>query len=85
MVTVCGDPLALSTIEMFADLAPEAVGVNVAVIVHVADTAKVEVQVVLRAKSPELVPVTVILVILRVAVPVFCSVTSWPAEVVPRI
>jgi hypothetical protein len=59
----------LSAIETEAVRVPAAVGRNVTLIVQVTLTASVEPQVVVRAKSPEFVPVIVMPVIDIVALP----------------
>lgn len=81
-LTACGLPAALSVTVMAADRAPAAVGVKVTLIVHDAFTARLLPHVVVRAKSPALVPVTVMLVIVSEPVPVLVSVTVDAALVV---
>lgn len=78
-LTVCGDPLASSEIERVPVLAPVVDGLNVTLNVQLADGAKVVPHVVVLAKSPE----TEVDAIFNVAVPLFVSVTTWPALVVP--
>lgn len=74
--TVCGEPLALSTIETEPDLAPVASGVNVTPNVHEFPAVSVAPQVEFTmAKSVEFVPVREMLLIDSVAAPEFCSVT----------
>ena len=73
--TVCGLPRALSAMETDAVRVPVAVGLNVTLIVQLALMLRDDPQVVLREKSPGLVPVIVMPEIVIVAVPVFRSVT----------
>ena len=82
-LTVCGLPVALSVMLMDADRAPATVGVNVTLIVHDALAARLLPHVVVRAKSPLLVPVTAMLLIVSDAPPVLLSVTVDAALVVP--
>jgi hypothetical protein len=72
----------LSAIETVALRAPEAVGVKVIVKVQLAEGATLDPHVFVWEKSPGLVPVNAILVILSVAVPTLLSVTVWAALVV---
>jgi hypothetical protein len=72
--TVCGLPVASSVIEIEAERAPLAVGLKVTLIVQFEPPASVAPQVVVRAKSPALVPVIVMLLIARAAPPVLESV-----------
>jgi hypothetical protein len=62
---------------------PVALGVNVTEIVHCAVAASVAPQVVVREKSPEFVPVMVMLVMFRVAVPLLVRVMFSGEELVP--
>ena len=82
-VAVCGLPVALSVAATVAVRVPEAAGVNVTLIVQLAPAATDVPHVLLSAKSPPLVPVTAILVMLKAALPVFESVIAWAALVVP--
>ena len=68
--------------ETLADLAPVAVGLNVTLMVQLAAAARLEPQVFVCAKSPLLLPVTVMLVKVNEAVPVFLSVIVLAALVV---
>jgi len=72
----------LSAIETEAVRVPAAVGRNVTLIVQLALTASVEPQVVVRAKSPEFVPVIVMPVIDIVALPLLRRVIVLTALVV---
>jgi hypothetical protein len=54
--TVCGLPLAVSVYCTVALLAPAVVGVKVTLVVQVTAEAKVVTQLVVRLKSPGLVP-----------------------------
>jgi hypothetical protein len=69
-VTFCGLPVELSVMARAALRVPEAVGVNLTLIVQLAPTAIELPQVVVREKSPAFVPVIAIAVIVNVAVPV---------------
>src|SRR5437660_901588 len=83
--TVCGLPLALSVILTLALRVPVAVGVNVTLMVQEAPAANVlELlgHVLVWAKSPALVPVRPILLMVRAAVPLLVSATAWAALVV---
>ena len=82
-LTVWGLPVALSVTVTAAVLVPDAVGLNVTLIVQVAPAATEAPHVLLWAKSPLLVPVTATLVMLTVALPVLDSVIAWAALVVP--
>lgn len=82
-LTVCGLVLALSATVTAALLVPTALGENVTEIVHELPAARLVPQVVDRAKSAVFVPVMAMLVMLKVAVPVFLSVTAVPVLVVP--
>lgn len=77
--TVCGVPVALSATLMEALRAPRAVGLNVTVMVQLAPAASEVVQVVVRVKSAEFVPVTVIVEIATLPRPVFFTVIVWVA------
>jgi hypothetical protein len=72
----------LSAIETEAVRIPAAVGRNVTLIVQLALTASVEPHVVVRAKSPEFVPVIVMPAIDIVALPMLRSVIALAALVV---
>jgi hypothetical protein len=77
-VTFCGEPDALSAMEIEPVRVPVAVGVNVTVIVQLSPAFTVE-QVFVSAKSP----LGVTDVIVATAVPVLFTVTTWPGLVVP--
>src|SRR5437667_12592549 len=79
-VICCGPPKALSLISSVAVRVKGAVGVKVTLMAQLALTARVAGltgQLLVRAKSPLLVPVIVMLLIVSGAVPVFVSVTGW--------
>jgi hypothetical protein len=83
-VTFCGLPLALSVMLIAALRAPEAVGLKSALTVQLAPAAKDAPQVVaVLAKSPALVPVIAIELIVREVVPEFFTVTLFTALVTP--
>ena len=67
---------ALSVTVSVADLAPEAVGLNVTLIAQLAPAATLLPQVFVCEKSAPLAPVNVMLVIVNVAVPLLVSVTA---------
>ena len=75
-LAVCGLPLALSVTLKVAVLVPLAVGVKVTLIVHWAPVATEVPQLLLCPKSPLFVPVTAMLLMLRLAVPVLERVTA---------
>jgi hypothetical protein len=75
--TLRGVPGALSVIVTAAVRTPAAVGVNVTAMAQDALTARLEPQVVVRAKSALLVPVIVLEVSVSAAVPVLVTVTDW--------
>ena len=82
----CGLPLALSVMVTLALRLPVAVGVKVTLIVQFAPAAKVlELlgQVLVCAKSPLLVPLRPMLLMVKAAVPLLVSVTVCAALVVP--
>jgi hypothetical protein len=81
--TLCGLPVALSLILTLALRLPEAVGLNVTVMVQLAAAARLLGQVLVWAKSLELVPARAILFMVSVAVPVLVRVMPCPALVVP--
>ena len=62
---------------------PEAAGVKVTLMVQLASAAMLVPQVLDWAKSPEFAPVTLTLVMLSVASPLFVSVIVWAAVGVP--
>ena len=78
-LNACGLPLALSAILTEAVRFPEAEGVNLTVIVQeppAATEAGERGQVVVSPKSPALVPVTEMLVMVKFMLPVFVRVTA---------
>lgn len=77
--TECGEPAALSTMLSDADSAPSALGVKTTLIVQLALAAREAGQLLDCAKSAELVPVSLMLVIDRAALPVFVRVTDLAA------
>jgi hypothetical protein len=86
--TVCGLPLALSVIEREAVSLPLMVGLKVTEMVQLVPAAIVAELPPFRhesvsAKSPALVPVSPMLLMLRSALPLFVKVTVWAALVVP--
>ena len=85
-LTVCVLPvtsLVLSVIINDAVRVPGSAGVNVTLIVQLPFGASVLPQVVVRVKSPESVPVTTWLAMVKVPVPVLLRVTVWAGLVVP--
>ena len=68
-----------------ADLEPIAVGVKVGFTVQVALATKLPPHVLVWAKSPELVPVILILPMFTVTLPTFLIVLGRAALVVPRV
>jgi hypothetical protein len=76
-VTRWGLPLALSVTERVADRADAAVGLNVTVIEQLVPAARLLPQLLVAAKSPELLPESAILVIVSAPAPVLESVTVW--------
>ena len=76
--TDCGLPAALSLMDPLALRVPMAVGLKVTVIVQEAPAAKVlglMGQLLVWAKSPGLVPLRLMLLMVRAAVPLLVSVT----------
>lgn len=87
--TVCGLPPPVSLMETVALRVPLAVGVKVTLIVQLAPAPSEEPQVLVWAKSPGLVPVMVMPVMLMEVVPTFFIVTVfaallWPIAVVGK-
>jgi hypothetical protein len=82
-LTVCGLPAALSEMLTAAVRVPAAVGVNVTLIVQLPLAATELPQVFVSAKSPALVPVMLMLVMLKLALPVLLRVTFCAALVTP--
>ena len=74
-LTVCGLPAALSVIARLAVRVPSAVGRKVTLMMQVALAASVVPQVVVREKSPALVPVKPMLLMVMLPVPVLRRVT----------
>ena len=68
-----------------ADLLPVEVGLKYTVTVHCAPTASCDGQPLVCENCPGFVPTRLIDVIGRTTVPVFVSVTTWPALVVPTV
>jgi hypothetical protein len=81
--TVCGLPVALSDTEMLACRVPEAVGVKVTLMVQLVAAASELPQVLVCAKSPLFVPVMLMLLRVKAALPELLSVTVLAALVVP--
>jgi hypothetical protein len=84
-LTLCGLPLALSVTVSDAVRVPDADGVNVTLIVQLAPAATLLPQLLVWAKSPEFVPLTPMLEMLKVAFPVLETVTVCGALVVPVV
>ena len=82
-VTLCGLPAALWEMLMFADRLPLALGVNVALIVHVAFTASEVPHVLVNEKSLAFAPHGTMLEIVKGAVPEFLMVTDCGALLEP--
>jgi hypothetical protein len=82
-VTFCGLPAALSVMLTAAVRVPLAVGLKVTLILQLAPAANVLPQVWVCAKSPALVPVIAMLLMVKLVVPVFLRVTVLAALVVP--
>jgi hypothetical protein len=84
-LTDCGLPEALSVMLRLLDRVPDAVGVNVTLMVQFAPAATELPQLLVCAKSPLFVPVTAMLVRFSEALPVFERVTVCAALVVPTV
>ena len=82
-LTDCGELLALSVMVTDAVRAPFVVGLKVTLMVQPAPTAMVAPQLLVCEKSPLLVPVTAMLVLVRDAVPLLVSVTVCATLDVP--
>jgi hypothetical protein len=82
-LTVCGLPLALSVMLTEAVRLPLADGVNVTLIGQLPPAAAELPQVLVSEKSLAFVPVTVMLVMLKAALPVLLRVTVCAALVIP--
>jgi hypothetical protein len=86
--TACGLPVALSATLIAPVRVPAAVGLNVTLIAQwalAASVAGLTGQVLVSAKSPLFVPVTVIPVMVNAVVPVLVNVTLCAALVVPTV
>ena len=81
--TICGLPLALSVTLSDALRAPTAVGANFTLKVQLAAAAREAPQVCVWEKSPALVPVMAIVVMVNAVVPTFVRVTVFAALVTP--
>ena len=90
-LTVCGLPeVALSAILIEAERLPLAAGVNVTLIAQLPFAATEVPQVLVWAKSPALVPVTDMLVRVKLALPVLvrvtdCEVLATPTDWLPKV
>ena len=80
----CGLVLALSVMATEAVRVPEEAGVNVTLIAQLPPAATEEPQVLFAVKSPGLAPVTTMLAMFNVALPVLFRVTDCAVLVVPR-
>lgn len=83
-LTVCGLPVALSVIVNEAERVPVTLGLKVTLIVQLLPTATGPAQLLVGAKSPAFVPVTVTLATFKAAT-LLVSVTVWAALVVPTV
>ena len=81
-LTVCGLPAALSVMVIVPVRLPVALGVKFTVIVQLDPAATLDPHALVCVKSPAFAPVTVILVMVRAALPVLPRVTDWAALVV---
>ena len=79
--TICGLPAALSEMARVPVLIPDAIGLKVTEIAHLAPALKVVPQALVWEKSP---PVVIIEIVTE-AVPVLVSVTVWALLLVPNI
>jgi hypothetical protein len=82
-VAVWGLPVALSVSVTEAAKDPLAAGLNVTLTVQLAPAATLAPQLLLCAKSPGFAPVSVMLLMLKAALPVLLSVKVWAELVVP--
>ena len=82
-VTFCGLPTALSLTLSAAMRVPDAVGLNLTLMLQLAPAANELPQVWVWAKFPALVPVIAMLLMVKLVVPVFLRVTVLAALVVP--
>ena len=78
-----GLPGALSVMEIVPSLEPELIGVNVTLIVQLVPSASELPQLLVCEKSPGFVPPTAMLVMVKVALPVLLSVTTFAELLVP--
>ncbi len=81
--TVCGDPGALSVTCTDAERTPPASGEKVTLIVQLAPPPKLPPQLLVWEKSPGFVPMRVMPEIVVTPFPLFVTVMSWEADVVP--
>ena len=79
---LCGDPAALSEMDRLALRLPVAEGVNVTEMVQFPLLLKLLPQLFVWEKSPEFVPVMLILLMVKDWLPGFVSVTVWAVLVV---
>jgi hypothetical protein len=82
-VTICGLPTALSVMVIAALRFPVAAGVKLTLIVQLAPAATELPQVVVSGKSPGSAPVTAMLAMLKVRLPLLVRVTDCAGAVVP--
>lgn len=82
-VTDCGLPVALSATESEAVRVPDAVGVKVTMMLQVLPAAREVPHTFVWEKSPALVPMMEMPVMLSAALPLFVRVTVCPMLVVP--
>lgn len=82
-VTLCGPPEALSVIVIAADRLPTAKGENVTAMLQLKPAASLLLQLFVCEKSPLFVPVTAMLLMVRVVVPVLLKLMFCAALVVP--
>lgn len=84
-VMVCGEPAALSVMVTAAVCAPVAVGAKCPWMVQLAPTVRLAPQVLAKTNEEASVPVSAMLVIVKVAVPVLVMVTDCDALVEPTM
>jgi hypothetical protein len=82
-LTVCGLPPPLSVMDALAVRLPFAEGVNVTLMKQLAPEARLDPQLLVWAKSPELLPVIEMLVMLTDVLPLFVIVIFFGRLVVP--
>lgn len=80
---VCGLPARLSAMVTAAVRSPMAVGENFTRIVQLPPPPNEVKQLLVSEKSPTLAPVTVMLLMVKLALPVLVMVTAWAELVVP--